>query len=252
MNRNQWLNYRDENGLPQDLSNEPETGLINAHLSAEDTGALKAGLKKHQVTMTCFATAALSMAMHQLLPSESTEVLTQASRDLRILAARAGLTDTTVLEQVVPRSITLWARPINLEVSDDKSVWQLSRLCQEQLHGGDHLAEVFECLNRYGDASQSEEAANTLEPALSHGMTRGDLAIIYLGTPVPPSSEEPPFKVARLAASVSEHYLGRPVTLVLCTLDGSLQASLAYVTHVLCEKTAEKLLNRFLCIAKNV
>ena len=85
---------------------------------------------------TSLLTAAVSMAVPQILPSEQSEVTTVVTSNLRRLAAAAA-GDSGVIQHVAALSLVFWLHP--LPVTSEADIWMLAAQCDKQLHGPDIL-----------------------------------------------------------------------------------------------------------------
>ena len=248
--RNQWSNclgFR-----PEDVSPEPGVGILRARLSATGTKILVAEAKKHHVTVASLLTAALSMAVHQMLPSEQSEVLTVVTADLRRMAAAAGYSDPDVIQQVAILSVAFWLDPLSLNVNDESDIWMLAAQCQGQLHGMDIMTKVFATLNNWEEAELNEDGVPKFQ-VLRGGFTFGDVGMNNIG--LVRGFDRPdtaPFQAVEIAGCSAEHNGGKPVNINALTINNVMMFSLSYVTHMLSEKMAAELLKRFLAVLTDV
>ena len=249
VNRNQWRNC--PGFQPEDLSAEPGVGILRTRLSVTGTKNLLAETKKHQVTLTSLLTAALSLAVHQMLPLEQSEVLTRVTLDLRRLATARGA-DPGVIQHVATLSIGFWLHPLTLNVTNVADIWMLAAQCQKELHGTDILAKLFINLQSY-EEKEVEERRLPKEHVWGRGTTFGDVGLNNMG--ILRGFERPttaPFKLVEIAACSGDHYGGRPVNVNSWTINNVMTFSLSYVTHMLSRKTTTELLNRFIAVLTDV
>ena len=249
LDRNQWSNclaFR-----PEDTSSKPGVGILRARLSVKSTKKVVAEAKKHQVTVSSLLTAAVSVAVHQMLPSEQSEVMTIVTGELRRMAA-AATGDTDVMQHAAVLSLVFWLHPLTLNVNNEADIWMLAAQCQKQFFGTNILAKVFAVLQSYDEKELNEEGLPKLRVE-RRGSTFADIGMNNMG-PVP-GFERPdtaPFKVVDFFGCSGDHYTGKPVNVNVFTINNAMTFCLPYLTHMLSKQIAAELLKRFIAVLTDV